>query len=115
MKYYITNGSLNWADEIDFDGFDLFTEDELKDAIKAFSDGGEYYDKEVSAYLGTNEDEDISSEDVLYELKEAEEITEAQYEAISDVLGDHYGVTCYGKFIDGLEYLEEDEESEDED
>lgn len=115
MKYYITNGSLNWADEIDFDGFDLFTEEELNDAKKAFSEGGEYYDKSVNAYLGTNEDEEVSSEDVLYELEEAEEITEAQYEAISDVLGDHYGVTCYGSFIDGLEYLEEDEESEDED
>ena len=77
MKYYITQGGLNWADEIDFEGFDLFTEDQLKDAIKAFSKGGEYYDKSVNAYLGTNEDEEVSSEDVLYELKEAEEITEA--------------------------------------
>lgn len=115
MKYYITNVSLKWADEIDFDGFDLFTEEELKDAKKAFSEGGEYYDKSVNAYLGTNEDEEVSSEDVLYELEEAEEITEAQFKAISDVLGDHYGVTCYGAFIEGLEYLEEDEESEDED
>ena len=28
MKYYISNGGLNCADEIDFEGFDLFTEDE---------------------------------------------------------------------------------------
>lgn len=28
MKYYISNGGLNWADELDFEGFDLFTEDE---------------------------------------------------------------------------------------
>ena len=52
MKYYISNGGLNRADEIDFEGFDLFTE-ELKDAIKAFSEGGEYYDQSVSAYIGT--------------------------------------------------------------
>ena len=65
----------------------------------------------MNVYLGTNEDEEVSSEDVLDELKEAEEITEAQFEAISDVLGDHYGVTCYGSFIDNAEYLEEDEES----
>lgn len=110
MKYYISNGGLNWADEIDFDGFDLFTEDQLKDAIKSFSKGGEYYDKSVNAYLGTNEDEEVYAEDVLAELEDAEEITEAQFEAISDVLGDHYGVTCYGAFIDGLEYLDEDEE-----
>lgn len=115
MKYYISHGGLNWEDEIDFEGFDLFTEDQLKDAIKAFSKGGDYYDESVCAYLGTNEYEEVSSEDVLYELKEAEEITEAQFEAISDVLGDHYGVTCYGEFIEQVEYLEEDEESEDED
>lgn len=29
MKYYISNGGLNRADEIDFEGFDLFTEEEL--------------------------------------------------------------------------------------
>ena len=39
MKYYITEGDVNWADEIDFEGFDLFTEDELKDAKKSFSAG----------------------------------------------------------------------------
>ena len=53
MKYYISNGCLNWADEIDFEGFDLFTEEELKDAIKAFSEGGEYYYQSVIAYIGT--------------------------------------------------------------
>lgn len=92
MKYYITQGGLNWADEIDFEGFDLFTEDQLKDAIKAFSKGGEYYDKSVNAYLGTNEDEEVSSEDVLYELKEAEEITEALQGGENPIVGLSYDI-----------------------
>ena len=108
MKYYITEGDVNWADEIDFEGFDLFTEDELKDAKKSFSAGGEYYNKTVNACFGTNEDGEIEASDVLYELENATEITEAQYVAISDVLGDHYGVTSYGEVMDGADEIEED-------
>lgn len=112
MKYYITQGNLNWADEIDFDGFDLFTEEELNDAKKVFSEGGDYYDKTVTAYLGTNEDEEVSSNDVLDELEDAEEISKTEYDAICKVLGSHFGVTCYGEFIDNAEYLEDEEEEE---
>ena len=107
MKYYIVRGTLDWADEIDFDGFDLLTEDELKDAIKQFSPGGAYHGKTVNAYLGSNEDTEVEAYDVLYDLKEADEITEAQYKAIAHVIGYHFGVTNYGEFTDRADEIEE--------
>lgn len=115
MKYFITHGNFNWADEISMDGFDLWTEEELNLALKDFDKGGEYYGKTCNVYVGSNEDQDIESDDVLWELKSAEEITKDEYDAIMRVLGGSYGKTYYNQYDPERIDEDEDEDGEDDD
>ena len=109
MKYFITHSHFNWADEIDLDGFNVWTEDELNEARKDFSKGGQFYNKEVNVYVGSNEDQDISSSDVLRELQYPREITEEEYKAIKNVFGSSYGKTYYSEFGNG-DFEDEEED-----
>lgn len=100
MKYYLVKSSWNWADEIDFGGSNVFTEEELEKAkyeLKILVDEG---DVSHNAYIGSNEDQDICPSEVLNELNRAEEITEAEYNAIRKA---DLGTTLYDKFNQALE------------
>ena len=102
MKYFLTHGNFNWADEIDLNGFDLWTEDQLNKARQDFSEGGQFYHKSVNVYVGSNEDQDIASSDVLRELQWPREITEEQYNAIESVFGTSYGKTYFNEYINQI-------------
>lgn len=108
MKYFMTDGNFNWADEISLDGFDIWTEEELNEARKDFDKGGTFYGKSVNVYVGSNEDQDIEAEDVLSELQYPREITEEQYNAIKAVFGTSYGKTYFNEFTNY--FCDEDEE-----
>ena len=100
MKYYLVKSGLNWADEIDFEGFDLLTEDELEKAKKEFKN----LRLTVNASIGTNEDVDIESSEVLEDLRGAQEITESEYNFLNRLFSKHYGETPYNNFIESPDY-----------
>ncbi len=100
MKKYIVKSSFNWADEIDLTGFDLFTEDELKDTKKALKN----LSLEVKGYIGTNEDIDIEASDVLEELDCAKEISDGEYAFLKSLFSDHYGKTLCNMFFNSCDY-----------
>ena len=108
MKYFITYGDFNWADEISLDGFNLWTEEELNEVRKDFSEGGQFYHKSVNVYVGSNEDQDVESDDVLGELRWPREITEEQYNAIKAVFGTSFGKTYFNEFINHFSGEDED-------
>lgn len=100
MKYYLVKSGLNWADEIDFEGFDLLTENELKKAKKEFKN----LRLTVNASIGTNEDVDIEASEVLEDLRGAQEITESEYNFLNRLFSEHYGETLYNNFIESPDY-----------
>ena len=113
MKYFITDGNFNWADEISLDGFDIWTEDELNEARKDFDKGGTFYGKSVNVYVGSNEDQDIEAADVLGELRHPREITKEEYDVLKKLFGSSYGKTYFNEFTNY--FCDEDVDVEDED
>lgn len=100
MKKYIVKSSFNWADEIDFEGFDLFTEKELNAAKADF----ENLNFSATVYIGTNEELDIDASEVLDELNSAKEISDGEYSFLRNLFSDHYGETLYDKFFNSRSY-----------
>jgi hypothetical protein len=93
-KFYLVKSMPNWADEIDFEGFDLLSEDEYKNEIKDFLKRAKEK-KGCYAYYGSNEDDYVFAEGVLSDLEEASIIDIDQYAFLVDEFGKHYGETFY--------------------
>lgn len=117
MKQYLIKTSTNWADEIDLDGFIILDEKELEEAKKEMADlAAEDFEAEVS--IGTNEEIDVEASEVLVELNDAVELTPAEYENISRLIGTRYGFSLYDLFKncsdleDHYEEIEERKEEE---
>lgn len=91
MKYYLVKSNVNWADEIDLDGFDIFTEEELEKIKKELALAENI--KVVS--IGSNEEVEISPDEIIEELEEADEISKDAFMIIRNKLGEHFGYTKY--------------------
>lgn len=91
MKYYLVKSNVNWADEIDLDGFDIFTEEELEKIKKELALAENV--KVVS--IGSNEEVEISPDEIIEELEEADEISKDAFMIIRNKLGEHFGYTKY--------------------
>lgn len=95
MKYYLVKSNVNWADELDLEGFDIFTEEELekikKDLVRT-----EYT---RTRYIGTNEEVEISPAEVIEELEEADEISREAFVIIRNKIGEHFGFTKYNLYF----------------
>lgn len=98
-KFYLVKSMPNWADEIDFEGFDLFSEDEYHHELEKF----EKLAKENAscvAYVGSNEEQEVEAETILSDLKEAEVIDIDEHAFLLGNFGKHYGDTYYGWWDD---------------
>lgn len=88
MKYYVCTFSDNWADEMDLEGFCLMTEDEkdemIKDIKKRFKKGG-------TIGFGSNESNDYDDADEVLATLSYEQITKAEFDTISRVIGTSFG------------------------
>lgn len=83
MNYYLVNSSWNWADEIDFSGFNLFNEDKFN-KIKSYleklvKDG----DESRNGGIGSNEDQDIRPSEVLSDFNSAIKISEEECQILA--------------------------------
>lgn len=110
-KFYLVKSSPNWADEIDFEGFDLFDEDEYQNALKEFQKPD--IPTELS-FWGGNQEYFVRAKEVLSDLKNAEVIDIDEYDFLVEHFGDHYGDTYYGWWLNADEQADEDEDYDDE-
>jgi hypothetical protein len=100
-KFYLVKLHTNWADEMDVDGFRVFTKDEwesYKDVVNQNYTGGEHY-------VGTNESVEWDSAKDYFSDLSVEEITETVYQVLLGLFGKDYGL-----WIDLTESLESEEE-----
>ena len=109
MKKFLVKSNINLADEIDIEGFDIFTEEKLQQTIANLKASGE---ERRSSIIGSNEEVDIEIEDVLSDLEQADEISHEAYMILLNKFGEHFGETLYNLWFraDGKEY--DDEENE---
>jgi hypothetical protein len=91
MKYYLVKSNVNWADEIDLDGFDIFTEEELEKIKKELA----LAENVKTVSIGSNEEVEISPDEIIEELEEADEISKDAFMIIRNKLGEHFGYTKY--------------------
>lgn len=90
----------NWADEMDIDGFDVFTDSKWEKYLKSFKD---HFDKgdEYSYGIGTNEEIEYSSYDEFVRDFKVTEITDEEAATIEKHFGKHgYGFFPYEPYID---------------
>ena len=103
MEQVLVKWSDNWADEMNIEGFNIFTKTEwnefktkLKNAKKEFTIG-----------VGSNEDINYKDGRKLLSNLSAKEITEDESKIIKKFLGNNWGHT---QFMNVLDNIEEDEE-----
>jgi len=95
MKYYLVKSSINWADEMDLDGFDIFTEEELEKIKKNLA----HAENVKTVYIGSNEEVEISPAEIIEEFEEADEISKDAFMIIRNKLGEHLGYTKYDLYF----------------
>jgi len=64
--YYLGKLDINWADEIDFTFFDIFSKEDKEDLVSSLKKLG---DDEMTINFGTNEDGEYSGNDILEDLE----------------------------------------------
>lgn len=107
--YYLIKNSFNWADEIDFNGFDIISIDDLneaKEVVKCLS-----YDEEYSVGIGSNEELYITRSELEDMLENAKPLSSIEVMVITQRLGTSCGKTLYSVFLnDPMQCLDEDSE-----
>ena len=100
----------NWADEADFDGFEVMTETELakaKAVVKKFFDEHGSYE----FYVGTNEAIDFDDfDDIFGRHVKITPLTEAEAKVIEKLFDGKYGYPTLSRIAEALqEKMAEDE------
>ena len=107
MKYYLVDGGFNWADEMDLDGWDILSEEELNQLKIDFAPNGKYGNLSIEKYIGTNEEQEFSAADLFADLSNARLLTDEEYKTLNKFFGTHYGSTNYEYIMKHLENLED--------
>ena len=79
MKCYFIDWTTNWADEMDIYSAEVLTETELKDFKNWLTKNKNKLEDGIEYSIGTNEDLDLSYNDIKETIKNAREITETEY------------------------------------
>lgn len=83
--YYLIDTTVNWADEMDVYGFTIMDKEQYKNVLKYVKEQDK--DWGLGIYLGTNEDTELTKDEVLDMLKDAEHISEEEAEFLMDKVG----------------------------
>lgn len=120
MKCYFIDWTTNWADEMDIYSAEVLTETELKDFKKWLTKNKNKLEDGFEYGIGTNEDLDLSYEDIKETINYAREITETEYICFkalfeSSVFGDLCTESIMERVDDDDYYNDEydDEDSDD--
>ena len=119
MKCYFIDWTTNWADEMDIYSAEVLTETELKDFKKWLTKNKKKLEDGFEYGIGTNEDLDLSYEDIKETIKYAREITETEYICFkalfeSSVFGDLCTESIMER-VDDDDYYEDEYDDEDSD
>ena len=109
--------SSNWADEMDIYSAEVLTETELQDFKKWLTKNKNKLEDGIEYGIGTNEDLDLSYNDIKETIKNAREITETEYICFkalfeSSVFGDLCTESIMQRVDDDNYYDEYDEEDD---
>ena len=83
--HYLIDTTVNWADEMDVYGFTIMDKEQYKNVRKYVKEQDE--DWCLGVYLGTNEDTELTKDEVLDMLGDAERISEEEAEFLMDKVG----------------------------
>lgn len=83
--HYLIDTTVNWADEMDVYGFTIMDKEQYKNVRKYVKEQDE--DWCLGIYLGTNEDTELTKNEVLDMLEDAERISEEEAEFLMDKVG----------------------------
>lgn len=111
MQYYVLDTSYNWADEMDIDRYTVVDEQTLNDYRKELSKVP--CDYEYSTYIGSNEEQIFTKDDIEYMLKSAERISESDMKVLQKYVS-HCSEDPICDFFEAYynEHQDEDEESD---
>ena len=113
MKYYYNSYRINWADEANFEGFELISETEIqrrKEICRLAAELGE--DCGYRICFGSNEDDDNIDLNIIIPDR-PKEITKAQRDSISEVVGHQFGFEYVDYLLEQLYDRLEDKDSSD--
>ena len=118
MKCYFIDWTTNWADEMDIYSAEVLTETELKDFKNWLTKNKNKLEDGIEYCIGTNEDLDLSYNDIKETIKNAREITETEhicFKALSEssVFGDLCTESIMQR-VDDDNYYDEDDDALDE-
>lgn len=102
MKYYLVSGGFNWADEMDLNGWDILSEEELNQLKIDFAPNGKYGNLSIEKYIGSNEEQEFTAADLFTDLSRAKVLSNEEYKVLTNLFGTHYGKTTYKNIIDNL-------------
>lgn len=113
MKYYYNSYRINWADEANFEGFELISETEIqrrKEICRLAAELGE--DCGYRICFGSNEDDDNIDLNIIIPDR-PKEITKAQRDSIGEVVGHQFGFEYVDYLLEQLYDRLEDKDSSD--
>ena len=118
MKCYFIDWTTNWADEMDIYSAEVLIETELKDFKNWLTKNKNKLEDGIEYCIGTNEDLDLSYNDIKETIKNAQEITETEYICFkalfeSSVFGDLCTESIMQRVDDDDYYDEDDGEDDD--
>lgn len=100
MKHLLIKTQYNWADEIDFPGWTIMTEEEFEDGKKQIKE----YLKNVGSFeiwVGTNEEIGFSSyEDIFGRNMKVLELSETDKEVIERLFGSSQGEITLDRILE---------------
>ena len=113
MKCYFIDWTTNWADEMDIYSAEVLTETELQDFKNWLTKNKNKLEDGIEYSIGTNEDLDLSYNDIKETIKYAREITETEYICFkalfeSSVFGDLCTESIMQR-VDDDDYYDEDD------
>ena len=113
MMYYYNSYRINWADEANFEGFELISETEIqrrKEICRLAAELGE--DCGYRICFGSNEDDDNIDLNIIIPDR-PKEITKAQRDSIGEVVGHQFGFEYVDYLLEQLYDRLEDKDSSD--
>lgn len=117
MQYYVLDTSYNWADEMDIDHYTVVDENTLNDYRKSLSNVPR--DFEYSTYIGSNEEQTFTKDDIEYMLNTATRISESDMKVLQkyvsqcseDPIADFFAAYFENKADEDDDNVEEDDDT----
>jgi len=99
MKYVLIKTYFNWADEIDFPGWEVMSKGDFEDYKKEIKEYWEKGGDEFDIYVGTNEEINFSSAEDC-EPSSVEEITESDFDTVNRLFGGSSGEITFSSIVE---------------